>query len=222
MSIVLVIIGLIVGGVLTGRELIKSAKISKIVSRFNEYQTAVNSFQDKFGYLPGDFPDAITHWPSLSGGAGSAAGNGNGYWDDPIYEGLGAWRHLSHAGMIKEDFTYTGYQQYVTGSSLPETQYGTRWHFITQTITYYGRILISGNALKISDGNGTANSHWHFGIGPVDAKLVDIKMDDGKALHGRLIGYSSSNNVCIDRANPNADYYLDRTALGCQLSLKLY
>ena len=58
LSIVLVIVGLIVGGVLVGRDLIKAAELRKQVSQLNEYTTAANTFMIKYGSLPGDVPYA--------------------------------------------------------------------------------------------------------------------------------------------------------------------
>jgi len=54
LSIVLVIIGLIVGGVLAGQDMIKAAQIRATVSQTEKYNTAVNTFRDKFGAMPGD------------------------------------------------------------------------------------------------------------------------------------------------------------------------
>jgi prepilin-type N-terminal cleavage/methylation domain-containing protein len=56
LSIVLVIIGLIIGGVLVGRDLISAATVRAQISQIEKYQTAVNTFRGKYGYLPGDIP----------------------------------------------------------------------------------------------------------------------------------------------------------------------
>ena len=54
LSIVLVIIGLIVGGVLTGQDLIKAAEIRATVGQYEKYNTAVNTFRTKYNGIPGD------------------------------------------------------------------------------------------------------------------------------------------------------------------------
>lgn len=56
LSIVLVIIGLIVGGVLVGQDLIAAARVRSQISQIQQYQTAVNTFKIKYAYLPGDMP----------------------------------------------------------------------------------------------------------------------------------------------------------------------
>ena len=57
LSIVLVIIGLIIGGVLVGRDLISAAGVRAQISQIEKYQSAVNTFRGKYGYLPGDISD---------------------------------------------------------------------------------------------------------------------------------------------------------------------
>jgi prepilin-type N-terminal cleavage/methylation domain-containing protein len=53
LSIVLVIIGLVVGGVLVGRDLICAAELRAQISQIEKYNTAVNTFYGKYGGLPG-------------------------------------------------------------------------------------------------------------------------------------------------------------------------
>ncbi|MBS1141295.1 MAG: prepilin-type N-terminal cleavage/methylation protein [Proteobacteria bacterium] len=69
-AIVLVIIGLLLGGVLKGQELINSAKVKNFVNDFKTVPLFVYGFQDKFKALPGDDVNAATHL----GGAATAAG----------------------------------------------------------------------------------------------------------------------------------------------------
>ena len=59
MSIVLVIIGLIIGGILKGQELIESARIKNVINQIDIVRTATNAFQDRFNSLPGDYNQPI-------------------------------------------------------------------------------------------------------------------------------------------------------------------
>jgi prepilin-type N-terminal cleavage/methylation domain-containing protein len=109
-SIVLVIIGLVAGGVFVARDLIASANIRTTVSAKQEYDVAVYTFLSKYQYLPGDIRDA-----SLIMGATPRTGtNGNsdgdfliepgGHTYDPRYinpcgEMLTFWSDLFHAGL---------------------------------------------------------------------------------------------------------------------------
>src|SRR5437879_2899141 len=91
LSIVLVIIGLIVGGVLVGQDLIKAAEIRATVAQIEKYNTAVNTFRNKYTGIPGDLLYATassfgiddiggTGAPCATAGAANC-GDGNGLID---------------------------------------------------------------------------------------------------------------------------------------------
>lgn len=78
-SIVLVIIGLIVGGVLAGRDLIDAAAQRAQIAQIEKYNTAVHAFQSKYGYLPGDIPSpAAQNFGFQIRGSFDGEGDGNG------------------------------------------------------------------------------------------------------------------------------------------------
>lgn len=117
LSIVLVILGLLTGGILGGRALIHAAELRSVTSEMQQFQTAINAFHDKYGNLPGDFNEAETLWGGPvadclmtdSGDTTTCNGDGDGridydngavpYGDTP-YEGLRAWQHLVNSGML--------------------------------------------------------------------------------------------------------------------------
>ncbi len=90
LSIVLVILGLLTGGILSGQNLIRAAELRAVTTEFSAYQTAVMTFKDKYFALPGDMRNATDFWGSAGGsgviGDGCEAGtptgtqtcNGNG------------------------------------------------------------------------------------------------------------------------------------------------
>ncbi|MBC7621910.1 MAG: prepilin-type N-terminal cleavage/methylation domain-containing protein, partial [Aeromicrobium sp.] len=103
-AIVLVIIGLLLGGVLKGQELINSAKAKSYAQDFRTIQAALYGFQDRFKGIPGDLVSAST---KISGGATDATGtpgNGqiNGVWDTltSADESCLAFQHLRLAGFL--------------------------------------------------------------------------------------------------------------------------
>ena len=116
-AIVLVIIGLLIGGVLKGQEMITNAKVSKVENDFKGITAAILAYQDRYGVLPGDDPAAATRFP----GTWSAADNGNGdgtiqgAWNSTVntQESRKVWKHLRGAGFIKGpvDATAASYQQ---------------------------------------------------------------------------------------------------------------
>src|SRR6266851_4946099 len=71
-AIVLVIIGLLLGGILEGQEMITQAKIKNVINDFNGITAAMNSYQDRYRAIPGDDINAASRW------AGAIAGSGDG------------------------------------------------------------------------------------------------------------------------------------------------
>ncbi|UCH48115.1 MAG: prepilin-type N-terminal cleavage/methylation domain-containing protein [Betaproteobacteria bacterium] len=104
-AIVLVIIGLLLGGVLKGEELITSARVRNLISQQDGVKAAFFGFQDRYGALPGDYPGAFANIAGISTAAcGSGVGNGNGRIEAGDEARL-AWEHLSKSGFITGRFT---------------------------------------------------------------------------------------------------------------------
>ena len=82
LAVVMIIIGLLIGGVLKGQELIKSAKVTSSISQIKGVDAAVSTFQDIYAALPGDLIGAENRLPGCAAAdvcsAGAADGNGNG------------------------------------------------------------------------------------------------------------------------------------------------
>jgi len=107
-AIVLVIIGLLLGGILKGQEMITQAKIKNIVNDFNGITVAVTSYQDRYRALPGDDIGANARWTTQ----GPASGSGNGVVAGLYNAAPGAsapvaaaesnlfWQHLRIAGFV--------------------------------------------------------------------------------------------------------------------------
>ena len=113
-AIVLVIIGLLLGGILKGQEMITQAKIKNVINDFNGVTAAVNSYQDRYRALPGDDFNAAGRWASNS----AQSGSGNGQFDSPacFYNDIPAappamhecnlfWWHLRLGGFVPGSVT---------------------------------------------------------------------------------------------------------------------
>jgi len=110
-AIVMVIIGLLLGGVLKGQEIITNAKIKNLENDFNGTTAAIYSYQDRYRALPGD--DRNANRFIQSDGANATPGDGNGVitgkFDDPLdtAESRLFWLHLRNAGLIAGETTST-------------------------------------------------------------------------------------------------------------------
>ena len=76
LSIVLVILGLLTGGILAGQSLIRAAELRSVTNEFQRYIVATQSFRDKYFAAPGDITDAHRFWTSAGGNGANAACQG--------------------------------------------------------------------------------------------------------------------------------------------------
>src|SRR5713226_2368723 len=83
-AIVLVIIGLLLGGILKGQEMITQAKIKNAINDFNGITVAVTSYQDRYRALPGDDLNATTRWTVQAPASGNGNGTVEGLYNDAI------------------------------------------------------------------------------------------------------------------------------------------
>ena len=112
-AIVLVIIGLLLGGVLKGQELINSAKVKNLANDFRSVPTFVFAYQDKFRALPGDDRGAVAHIGAAAASIGDGSGRIDGAWNAETAgggacatESCNFWTHVRMANLA-------------TGSVLP-------------------------------------------------------------------------------------------------------
>lgn len=123
-AIVLVIIGLLLGGVLKGQELITSARVRNMISTQDGVKAAYFGFLDRFRALPGDYTQATTN---ISGMSTDGNGNGNGRIElagavvnnSKPEEHILVWEHLSKAGFINGTYTFAGTASATTSPTNP-------------------------------------------------------------------------------------------------------
>lgn len=187
LSIVLVIIGLVIAGVVFGREMVESYKISKVASEFIEYETAYNTFKLKYsGEIPGDTTRATVYFDNVQ--------NGNGDGVVSSYERYHAMEHLGKAGLIDFSGEYVNASNVTPGSNIPSASYSERHSFIVSGYEIGGYAnyasLQPGNHLAMrstADTPAATLSALSF-VGPSgpEAEQLDRKLDDGFPYSGRL------------------------------------
>jgi len=120
LAIVLVIIGLLLGGVLRGQELINSAKVKNMARDFQNVQVYIYGYQDKYRALPGDDLAAVAHVGVTANQAGAGAGNGviGGNWDSTTATDETAifWQHVRLAGLVSGPTVVGGAGYYPTNA----------------------------------------------------------------------------------------------------------
>ena len=110
-AIVLVIIGLLLGGILKGQEMITQAKIKNVIRDLSGITIAITSYQDRYRALPGDDPNATARWTTQAPASGNANGIIAGLYNANDTTGTGGappaaaesnlfWQHLRLAGFV--------------------------------------------------------------------------------------------------------------------------
>lgn len=108
-AIVLVIIGLLLGGILKGQEMITQAKIKNVMADFSGISAAYHGYQDRYRAIPGDDPNAAGRWttvPVAISGSGNGVVGGTYNAACPAVSVAGTaescmfWDHLRRAGFV--------------------------------------------------------------------------------------------------------------------------
>lgn len=206
LSIVLVILGLLVGGVLSGRSLIRAAEIRSIVTEYETWQTAVNSYKLRFRQLPGDMNNATSFW------AGTTNGNGDGrVFFHPLPEIFLFWQHMALAGVIPGKFTGVsgpGSNEHVfIGENVPPSKVsGAGWSlaYISPAEVYAPQFFNIEYKHSYQYGGPIPDYETQAPIiTPAEAWSIDSKIDDGKPAQGFIIA-RYWDNACAN-ASTNLD-----------------
>jgi prepilin-type N-terminal cleavage/methylation domain-containing protein len=241
LSIVLVILGLLTGGILTGQNLIRAAELRSVITEFKTYQTSVMTFRDKYFAIPGDMRNATDFWEAMTNcGAASPSGTDtetcNGDGDGTIEnagspeetgESFGFWQQLANAGLVEGSYTgIAGAGNVMT--AVPATNTPRSKMSNGTWLPRYLEPAWSGNTVEFNVLHlnffvfGAARTNdWPNGgiLQPEEAWNIDTKIDDGKPGRGRVIS-SGWDNVCANATSKDdldADYLLSNKEVVCTL-----
>ena len=238
LSIVLVILGLLVGGVLTGQSLIRAAELRAVTSEYQRYQTAANAFRDKYFAIPGDMTNAASFWTTLTS---ANNGNGDGYVNAAAAQNVTGemfqlWNELSLAGLIEG--TYSGLASSggfgytaTPGANVPKSK-------------------LSGGAWTLYYNSGTGGDSWSYAadysnmlaygsqvantitqgniLKPEEAWNIDTKIDDGKPGTGKFIARENATwagaaaskcTTSSSQTDYTGTYNLSATGINCAFQI---
>ena len=172
LAIVLVIIGLLLGGVLKGQELINSAKVKNMATDFKNVQVYIYGYQDKFKSLPGDDGQVVSHLTGATlATTGGTRSNGviEGNWDSTTNtdESVLFWQHVRLANLASGPTT-------VDANFYPKNADGGR----------FGVQSMSGFT-SATNMSGTYVACSRDVLGKF-AKQLDVSLDDGDGSKGSV------------------------------------
>lgn len=184
-AIVLVIIGLLLGGVLKGQELINTARVRALNNSVDGITAAWFSFQDRYRAFPGDYLNARST-VNLPGAPAGGDGNGRvgitGAATDAPAERAQVWVHLEAAGYITG-----GYDGSITATgTLNPDQYGCAVTTCPDNGFGTGMMIMQGREIQTATAAPAHELISGLGI-PVDVLAeLDRKVDDGEATTGLM------------------------------------
>jgi prepilin-type N-terminal cleavage/methylation domain-containing protein len=202
LSIVLVIIGLIVGGVVGGQSLVRSAKITYLASELKSFQVMFTAFELQYDAIPGDMVNAEDYW-----GAGNTDnGDGDGQitwaadtpgWLSPRHwgnaeESRHVWEHLTHAELlpsIKKSSQSFSNPNYHSSAHLDGAFY-----YVLDGDLYSDEDPRDGirNAISLALVDGVSTVRGGV-MTPVEMRSLDKKVDDGMATTGKITAHDSAS-----------------------------
>lgn len=211
LSIVLVIIGLIIGSVIVGRDLINAARIRAQITQLENYNQAVHAFQAKYNAVPGDMAASVAAQYGFATRAGALGqGDGNGMLESSWTTGPGGvicgetvlfWNDLSAAQLIAGQYIGTDARPWA-GDCTTAADYLHVIQVVPAAVLGSGQNVISVYAdsgynyfmiravLKITNlGTTYYNSNYEntlTALTPSDSFALDTKIDDGLALEGAV------------------------------------
>lgn len=211
LAIVLMIIGLLIGGILRGQELMENARVTSTIQQTKAYDGATTTFRDAYSALPGDITGPTTRLANCTASPCNVGGNGDGL----IAGTNGAGQITSLAGSIANTATSENRQFWVhlaathliSGvSPAPGAQvaWGTdqpaakiSGGFQVGLVNISGTPAINGHFLILKNNATTGNIQEAVGtaaVSPLRAAQFDRKLDDGLPETGDVIGVSASNS----------------------------
>lgn len=177
-AIVLVIIGLLLGGILKGQELINSAKVRNLANQSTGIQAAYFGFVDRYRQAPGDW-SAVVASPALGVPANQLiGGNGNGRIDNTVIEAAAVWTQLARAEFLSGGFT--------PAITDPGTEIAYATDRASPINAFNGPLVLTRNAGYTGTAALRLNLHMGRNVPVNIARELDVKVDDGLPNSGVL------------------------------------
>lgn len=216
LAIVILIIGVILAGISGGANLLKSANLNSVVTERNSFVSAITAFQGRYGYLPGDLPNAINVVSNASLGSGD--GNGRISWvvttgtnsvAASSFEPLVAWQQLGLGGFVGGSYTgqLDGGNLTLNNSPVSKYQNGL-WIMANSNTTAMAGNIMNPNAVVVPPYTMPVLSNYLFLGGAItgslpgaplftgsDAYSIDAKIDDGRGNTGLVLGRSNCTGI---------------------------
>ncbi len=236
LAVVMIIIGLLIGGVLKGQELIANAQVASTVSQIKGVDAAVSTFRDTYSAVPGDMINAAGAAGRLPNCTAAPCVNGNGDGRLGVLpnaaganagESLAFWAHLNAADLV------AGVQNVNTatfGQALPASPVGGG---LVAGFTNTGAIAGQTSAANPRGGlyvvlrsqPGAPAAAANAAITTTQAARIDRKMDDGSPNGGTVVAIGAAAGTgagnCASATTPVGVYNEGTNGLDCSIAVRI-
>ena len=233
LSIVLIVVSVLIGGVFVGMDVIENSKLQSVATKMISYRDAYKNFRDIHNAYPGDMIDAETVW----GASATENGDGDGLIEDDEdanatinrpseNEDAQAWQHMLLAGLINGSFD--GVIEASTliqlGEDIPDSSFvGAGYYMRQQT----ANVTNATNAISFAKVGDTYDQGIEYPIfSPEQSYYIDKKLDDINPSYGQYVTapamepddtyYDTADCIEVNSAGDEDDEYaLDNYQVRC-------
>ncbi|MCB1783005.1 MAG: prepilin-type N-terminal cleavage/methylation domain-containing protein [Alphaproteobacteria bacterium] len=227
LAIVMVIIGLLIGGILKGQEMIANAQVTSTVAQAKALDAATSTFRDQYNAFPGDMATADTRLRDCDGSVTAAcdAGDGDGRVNITVGgvnanndEGGYFFNQLRVADLISG---FDGTATDTFGTAFPAAPVGGGFMvgssiegatgFDAANLRTGHYIVLTGQIADVADDTGQ--------LTPSQAARIDRKMDDGNPATGSVVGDNTADNCRA--AATDTEYQEGSTDGVCNIAIRI-
>jgi prepilin-type N-terminal cleavage/methylation domain-containing protein len=245
LSIVLVILGLLTGGILAGQSLIHASELRSYMADYSRYIAALHSFRGKYFGMPGDITNATKFWGAADPtpatcktttptGTQTCDGDGNGAVRESAtsFENFQAWRQMANAGLVEGSFTglagtcgAPGDRCPTPGTNIPITKLnkgGWGLYYVASLSADTGSRYAGRYGNVFYSGKASNDYADNPFLKTEDAWNIDTKLDDGKPGYGKIKSYTATSrpNCASTDVASSAIYDLTQTRSNCTLLIE--
>ncbi len=237
LAIVMIIIGLLIGGVLKGQELIANAEVTASVSQVKATESAMSTFQDAYANLPGDMTNPAARIPNCTGEC-ARVGNANGLIE-PLpgaaqtlaMEAQTFWSQLAAADILGGVIADSPAVVPTPGQTHPEFPSGGALrvgYHVGGVIT--GQTAAAGQSAghyvnsTLALANIATNTQADSALSPGQASRIDSKIDDGQPNTGSVLGNgqaAAGTTSCALGTGVTDVYNTAQTSLNCNTYIRI-
>jgi prepilin-type N-terminal cleavage/methylation domain-containing protein len=212
MAIVLVIIGLIVGGVLVGQDLMRAAGVRATISQIEKYNQAVNTFIGKYNAMPGDMnAQTATQFGFTPRGASAGQGDGNGvlegystaYGIMGVFEMSGEtvvfWVDLSKAGLIEGGFNTATFNTPAYTTITPTSSPSLDGYFPEAKLGNGNYIYVWSGGINVATGSNGVN---YYGLSAIASVTSQRQINAPNPVVGLTVAQAYSIDTKVDDGYP--------------------